>query len=618
MIRTLPFSIILLLIVLLTVMAATGCGERGVQHRNVANTQTNQAQDAGSSRQFVDQALNFLDNLDRFPIAKVQEEVLNGMNRWLSSQTFEPAWQPDAMIADLPEEIRQLPRLQNLASRKFLDRPEELTQFTFRGSEFDFLVGEYWAKVISSWIRQNKVPPADIQEFLDREDSLSGTQADDLGLAWLLFDWTARHIHPVRTPEAEEGKFAPGTSRDFWNALQLNEGDALERARAFIHLCRQQGLEAVAVRFGDENPITQVVGVAIGDELYLFDTAYALPIATADGTGIQRLSHLVENPDALAAMNSENYKYPVTPQHLRHVTLLIDAPSTSLTQATSLLEGILSGDAKLVLHVRPSLLRERLGSLAGVTQVKLWEVPFQAEQAIATRLRDPVLGPPFQVERWVYDTQTPFSQARTLQLLCRFDDEVHRVGARQMFLQTRIMERDFRLALPRQRLEMLEAAGMDLPNDPQVQQFFLQRIEQNVLLWRELASFNLGVIALEAQEYRSAIDYFQKRTLDEFENTRFKSAAYYGLGRSYEALAELEEDTALVEQAQGYYTDDDDVLSPYRRGNALRAKRLSGDSASEATPATPAAAEPAPTEAKEEAESNDSTEGTEGEGAAAN
>lgn len=611
MIRTLPFSIILLLIVLLAVMAATGCGERQVQHRNVANTQTNQAQDAGSSRQFVDQALNFLDNLDRFPIAKVQEEVLNGMNRWLSSQTFEPAWQPDAMIAELPEEIRQLPRLQNLASRKFLDRPEELTQFTFRGSEFDFLVGEYWAKVISSWIRQNKVPPADIQEFVRSEKNLSGTQADDLGLAWLLFDWTARHIHPVRPPEAEEGKFAPGTSRDFWNALQLNEGDALERARVFIHLCRQQGLEAVAVRFGDENPVTQVVGVAIGDELYLFDTAYALPIATANGTGIQRLSRLVENPDTLVAMNSGNYKYPVTPQHLRHVTLLIDAPSTSLTQATSLLEGILSGDAKLVLHVRPSLLRARLGSLAGVSEVKLWEVPFQAEQAIATRMSDSVLGPLFQVERWIYDTQTPFSQARTLQLLCRFDDEVQRVGARQMYLQARIMEREFRIALPRQRLEMLEAAGMDLPNDPQVQQFFLDRIEKNVLLWRELASFNLGVIALEAQEYRSAIDYFQKRTLDEFANTRFKSAAYYGIGRGYEALADLEDDAALAEQAREYYTNADDVLSPYRRGNALRAKRLLGDSASKSSvsestqptaPADEPANEPAAAEGEEAAD----------------
>ncbi|CAE7364154.1 kdsA, partial [Symbiodinium sp. CCMP2456] len=419
---------------LLTIMVMAGCDSRKVIRPQVDNTQANISTDAGSSKQFVDQALNYLSDLDRYPAGRVKVEVLQRMNRWLMSQKLDPTWKPDPMVEQLPDEIRSLPRMQDLESRYFLDQPSQFPEAIFRGSEFDFLVGTYWAKTISDWIRDTKIPPADIQEFLNaqKNQTLDEGQTNDLGLAYLLFDWTVRHIHPVRPLEFEEGKFAPGTSRDVWNAIQLNEGDAQERARVFIHLCRQQGLDAVMVQFGDKDP--QVVGVAIGSELFLFDMAYALPLSLADGSGIQRLSQLVDNPEALQAMASENYKYPVTEDDLKNVTLLIEAPSTSLTQATDLLEGVLSGDSTLKVHVQPSSIKDRLASFKGVSDVQLWTVPFEAEQAIAKRLSDTTLGPLYQVERFIYDTMTPFSTARNLQLLCRFRDEAQSKGARSMLM----------------------------------------------------------------------------------------------------------------------------------------------------------------------------------------
>ncbi len=586
---------------LLTIMVMAGCDSRKVIRPQVDNTQANISTDAGSSKQFVDQALNYLSDLDRYPAGRVKVEVLQRMNRWLMSQKLDPTWKPDPMVEQLPDEIRSLPRMQDLESRYFLDQPSQFPEAIFRGSEFDFLVGTYWAKTISDWIRDTKIPPADIQEFLNaqKNQTLDEGQTNDLGLAYLLFDWTVRHIHPVRPLEFEEGKFAPGTSRDVWNAIQLNEGDAQERARVFIHLCRQQGLDAVMVQFGDKDP--QVVGVAIGSELFLFDMAYALPLSLADGSGIQRLSQLVDNPEALQAMASENYKYPVTEDDLKNVTLLIEAPSTSLTQATDLLEGVLSGDSTLKVHVQPSSIKDRLASFKGVSDVQLWTVPFEAEQAIAKRLSDTTLGPLYQVERFIYDTMTPFSTARNLQLLCRFRDEAQSKGARSMLMDARIMERQFRVALPNEQLGMLKAAGMDLPDDPKVQQFFLDRVRKNVLLWRELASFNLGVIALSDNEYESAIDYFENRTLAEFPDTRFKYAASYGIGRSAEALARDDEDAEMAQKAYDFYTDDDDVLSPYRRGNALRAERLPLLE-KKSKPAEPAEAEPAPETAGNEQE----------------
>ncbi|MBA2116007.1 tetratricopeptide repeat protein [Bremerella alba] len=562
-------------ILLLLVVLVLGCGERKIRPQ-VDHTKATVSTEGGSAKQFVDQAMTYLRDLDRYPTGKVKAEVLELMNRWLISQKLDPTWQPDPMVAELPEAIQSLPGLQDLESRPFLDQPPQFASATFRGSEFDFLVGTFWAKSISDWIRKNKTPPADMQAFLDAQidQTLDQSQVNDLGLAYLFFDWTIRHIHPVRTNEHEEGKFAPGTSRDTWNALQLNEGDALERARVFIQLCRQQGLDAVVLKFGQGDKQPQVVGVAIGQELFLFDMAYALPISEKDGTGIQRLSHLVKHPEDLQAMASANYKYPVTAEDLENVTLLIEAPSTALTQATKLLEGVLSGDSTMKVHVDPSSLKDRLSNFQGVTDIQLWTTPFEAEMAIGKRLSDPVLGPLFQVERWIYDTMTPFATARTLQLMCIFDDESQQRGARSMFMETRLMERQFRIANEREQLEMLAMGGMEFPDNPEVQRFLLDRVQKNVLLWRELASFNLGVIALEDEQFESAIYFFENGTLEEFPNTRFKSAAFYGIARSAEGLAQQDESQEMAQTAFDFYTDDDDVLSAYRRGNALRAQRL--------------------------------------------
>jgi len=587
------------------VLIGLGCQPKRVTRRNIAETQSNLSKDEQSAQQFVDQAMGFLYDLDQFPQSKVKAEVLQRLNRWCMSQKFDPQWSRDPMIDELPDEILALRNLQDLGTRPFLDQPENLQVVitpegktadatTFRGSEFDYMVGEFWCKTISNHVKQEQSPPTAIKDYIDDLPDLSSVDREQLGLAYLLFDWSVRHIHPVREIVLEQGMFRPGTSMDVWNSLQLAEGDPLERARVFIHLCRQQGIDAVVLKMGNEDPITQLVGVAIADQLYLFDVAYGLPVADQTGGGIQTLSGLLAHPESLEKMAAGNYSYPITKDHLLEITALIEAPSSSLAQSTALLEQILSGENKMVIHVRPSEIKNRIAGLEGISSVKLWENPFLAENAIFVRLGHYQTGPLFLVERFIYDTQTPFSQARTLQLQCRFDDEIQRIGARKMYLTSRIMEREFRIALPQQRLELLAAAGMELPDNPQAQAFFLDRIQKNVKLWRELASFNLGVIALESREYESAIDYFKNRTLGEFPDTRFEHATFYGLARSYEGLAKEQSDPQKTEEslksAYESYTTDDDVVSPYRRGNVLRASRLPIESAEskmqdEATPA---------------------------------
>lgn len=593
----------------------------------VADTQTDISTDPGSAKQFVDQAFTFIKDLDRYTAqssgAPVQDQVFQKLNRWLMAQPKDPQWQPDPMIAELPEAVQAMPRLQDLATRPFLPIPPALVEITYRGSEYDFILGSFWAKTVSNAIKQSwndgqlNLPP-EMASFIKKQENqtLTETEAEQLSIAYLLFDWTVRHIQPVREEEIVRETFKPGTSRDVWQVLQVMQGDALERARVFIHLCRQQDLDAVVVQFGEQDPVTQVVGVHVGKDLYLFDTAYGLPVATEDGTGIQTVTQLVEHPEALQAMASETYQYPVTAEKLKHVTLLVEAPSTSLTQATDMLEQTLTGEDKLVLHVRPSFIKDRLKGIPGVTEVKLWPVPFESEVSIPKWLSKPELVVLFRRERQLYDTPNGIGTARTLELMNRLEDESQRPGARKVLLDMRLMSRNLRNTTSNDRDAILKAWGLDFGNDTQARDAYFANLLQNTDLFRELASFNLGVIALEEKEYRSALDFFENRTLEPYPDTQYKSAAFYGIGRSYEALSKTEDaDGAYVEKAIQFYTDDDDVLSPYRRGNALRAQRLAPPkteapaTVSQQEPASPQQEDAKPVDDKVEA-TNEPTEPT--------
>jgi tetratricopeptide (TPR) repeat protein len=81
---------------------------------------------------------------------------------------------------------------------------------------------------------------------------------------------------------------------------------------------------------------------------------------------------------------------------------------------------------------------------------------------------------------------------------------------------------------------------------------------------KQSASFWLGLVAFERQDYSSAIDWFGKRTLEATPNGPWSPAARYNLARTYEATDELDRAIALYEA--------DTSLQSH--GNKLRARWL--------------------------------------------
>lgn len=587
-----------------------------------------------ADRQLIEQAIGFLEDQDRFLPERVKEESLQRLNRWLAQKKLDPEWQADPMVAELDAEFRDQPRLQNLATRMLADSRLPGEGATFRGSEFDYIQGAYWCKQVSDHIARQAGSRSAFRDWLDRAHSdFDANNRNDLDVAFRLFDWTVRNIHPVKPPEQVEEKFSRGTSRDAWAAIQTGEGDPWERARVFIHLARQQGLPGVILSLGGEDSSAAkhlLVGILVQDELFLFDPTYGLPVSDKDGEGVASLRRLQANPSMLAAMASPNYRYPIREEDLQEIRVWLDAPSASLTQATAALEAELTAENKMVLHYEPSKIKGRMEKLEGIQSVGLWTVPYQAEKAIATFHADTDLRPILITERWMFDNTSPFAQARFQELAGRLQDEIQNPGARSLYLMARRMERELAMLAPREMVRQLEGTGMQFPDDPEAAQSQLMQVQISAVLWKQRASLQLGVIALGSDEFRSAIDYFQKRVLDEFPQTEFKSTAFYGLGRAHEALGKQSDDAELLNQSIQFYTSDDDLLSPYRRGNAVRAQRLrrlldaeipaSTDEAAkeeETMPESPSS-EAEPSDEAEPAESSavsqtDSQTGTEGE-----
>ncbi|MCC9604811.1 hypothetical protein LOC68_26135 [Blastopirellula sp. JC732] len=577
------FSSLLALLTLTSLVL--GCGGSKPKSKpsdKPAAAMTAAAKQASSDAQadMLQQALVLLEDLDQFNAEVVQREVLQTLNRWLHNRKLDPNWKTDPLVETLPEEVRKMSRMDNLATSYFRDPKYP---GTFRGSDFDYIEGCVWAFSLSSYIRENADLPTDLAAWIKSQPNLTtSSQRDDLRTAYLLFDWTVRNIQL----RSEASQFAPGTAREPWESLQIGYGDSVERARIFSNMARQQGLNAFALELtgADGKPAADVVGVEIGGQIFLFDAAYGLPLTT--GEGIATLAEASQGDGVVKGMSSSKYAYPYDAKSFQNATGLIDACSTALLQSSSLLESQLTGKLRLRLAVEPSKQAETLKS-AGLAKVRLWDVPILAEDGLRLRLRDqptagaaqPSLAQQFYMERQMYDQSSPLAIGRLLHLMGRFDNEIQRPGARKMYLFARSFDLQMQKLNFREQVMVLEEQGLRLPRDQEQQRFFVEAMVANAKTIKMIASYQLGQIALDSRQYPSAIDYFEVRTLKEFPQVPFASQARYGLARANVGNADgakvtAEEKSAAFKTAVDWLTYIDDIASPQRRGNTLLAERL--------------------------------------------
>lgn len=463
-------------------------------------------------------------------------KAIFNLKQWLARQDFESAeidWKIDPLFNQLPRSLRDHPLF------------HRLDQIDYYQSDVFYLQQCLWENDIAQRVTREPRSPRLAEWFKEMEERGQVDGARQLNQAERLFDWTVRNIQlkPLlpapkgpelkvneeqrldTRPPAERGIPGPGYQQLPHQTLLYAEGDAWERGRIFLHLCRQAGLPAVMLGISKPNelggPQAWCAAVLIKgqgeaenaakDELYLFDPQLGLPIPGPEHKGIATLSQLVADPELLSALKPPGGEpYGITADDLKNVGAMFDMQPETLSRRMYLLETPFNEARKqsrneirpagtdtqllpIVLAARPSELEPVLRKLKHISTVGLWRVPFEAIQYAAAvpeiASKDPTvmqrlmeregmlngekmiyLGTTQTVDRSQAEGQqirqrTPrnvtLNQGRDYSLRGRFEDLDTRPGARSVYLSFRPSEQEIDL---HENIKFIEATyGQDLP-----------------------------------------------------------------------------------------------------------------------------------------------------------
>ena len=522
-------------------------------------------------------ALDGLRKLAQGPDQEAVQRTVYYFNQWLA--TAKPAageWKPDRFTENIPLALKITPGL---------DRLDELS---FQPSDLRYLQTNLWAYDIAQRARRTQVPP-ELAEWLKEIEPQTGvTQTEQLAAAERAFDWVVRNIQldplppppkgPAATAGANADPVAPATLGEPGPGYRLmpldlliqGHGDAQERARVFILLCRQLQIDTVMLALLEDNSPTPrgwLPAVLLGGQLYLFDTSLGVPLPGPEGHGIATLAQVIANPQLLRQLDIEGEPaYPVAEKDLR-IVALIDAEPEALSRRMELLQGALPAEPHLTLAVRPSVLEPQLRKVKGIGQVSLWRVPFEALLYTFGRVQlastDPAKSLEMQIELKTFDPGFALAKGRNLHLQGRFEKVDQELGARNQYLASRIPDQDI-LALRNSQI-VREAQGLQqmLPEDPAQQKSLLDGLTTIAFARKHHATYWLGLTYHETGNESAAIEWFVERTLPAVPESPWIPGARYNLARCYEDLGQWD-------AARKWLESDKD--SPQRHGNLLRAK----------------------------------------------
>jgi hypothetical protein len=433
------------------------------------------------------------------PDEAVLKQVVDRLNQWLRRRQPEIEWRGDPLVETLPKELQHYASAESLAAEFFQPYDGRLLQEAV------------WLRDISRWAH--------------------GDSLDDVQRATRLFDWTVRNI------ELD----SPGLVRHRpWQTLLYGRGNVAERAWVFLLLCRQQGLSGVMLGRSDPDRaghwIDWVPAILSAGKLYLFEPALGLPIPGPGGQGVATLEQVADDDRLLRHLDLDaDHPYPVKAADLKEVAALIVTDRASLSRRMRVLEVQLAGDDRLVLTTDPSALAERLKSCDRIGPVTLWETPYRtlASQFSRNEKARRVAAEEFQV----FARRPVLWKARVLHFQGQFDGEE---GAKTYYRRARP---------PETRIKAMETTATG-------------ETARTVRRGKMDASYWLGLLTFDCGQYDVAIDYFDRRTLQDAPNGPWTSGARYNLGRAYESIRQIKKAQALFQTGS----------SPQEHGNRLRAR----------------------------------------------
>jgi len=501
--------------------------------------------------------------LETWPEPEILRQIVARLNKWIRSTQQPTPWEGDPLIKALSQPYGRLPRVEGLGRLEF----SAYDGFALRQT--------VWLRDISTWAR--------------------GDELDDLDRARKIFDWTVRNIQLESVDPGVYDTTSGWSPQVPWETLLFGRGTAMERAWVFILLARQQHLDAALLAIvepaivepaivepaivepaivepadaappspavvptsSSEGPALRpwVVAVAIEDALYLFDPSLGIPIPAPGGIKLgddgtlqiepATLSQVVADEALLRQLDvDEMNRYPVQSDDLKEIVALIEASPAYLARRMELVELHLAGEQSMVLSIDATAQAARFAANEHVSSAELWSLPYdtllrrsqldrrQVQQRLVALL--PFYGIP----------GTPLCKARMLHFAGKLGGTQ---GAAVFYQRSRPPDRELATA----QIHQMDKA-------------ILRQAKQNASYW-------LGLVAFERENYSSAADYFAQRTLKASPQGPWTPGARYNLGRTHEAAGRPAE---AIEQYRS------DTTSPARFGNRLRVRWLGGLGAAE-------------------------------------
>jgi hypothetical protein len=543
-------------------------------------------------------AIDFANRMDEFEQEQAIVQVAYHLNRWVDELELADDWSRDPISESLPRSMRQ-------------DVVAELGRPQFYLNDVKSLMQSVWSANISKWVSHTPVLGPLGQRSQAHADSLEDFEVDQLTVAERLFDWTIRNVQlettmaypfdpvelttgaaanqPRLLPPPMRGIPGPGYQLHPWQTLLFGRGDSLARARVFIQLARQQGVDVVMLAFPGlttpPRPRPWVPAVLIRDQLYLFDAELGLALPGPNDRGIATLQQVQADPSLLTKLNvGTEYTYRVVEKDLKKVLVLIDASAQDLSRRMQLVQQNLTGDDRLVLTVNGTDLSERLKKCPGIEDVIIWPISYETVwyqtaieqpdyvEAQQMRAREDVnLRRELLDRHYVFAVRNLLVQARHLHFRRKFDNVGDEKGAKMLYSDSIITNAQL------DQIETSEKVQRQLGlkrEDDEREIFYQGRMvltKMVAISTKHHASYWLGLAQYDDGRPVAAVEWFARRTLKAFPDGPWIGGARYNLGRTYEALDEIEK------AREQYFLDD----SPQKHGNLLRARYLGRTLASE-------------------------------------
>jgi tetratricopeptide (TPR) repeat protein len=515
------------------------------------------------------------------------------LNQWLNrGQGIAHAdWKADKLLEGLPRALQNTPGLGTLDRLEFMERTH--VPGDPQPADLTFLQQALWFYDIAGRVRRESPPPELAAWLKEIEKNVGLSESEQLAAAERLFDWTIRNVQldplppPARGPEATPGEsvvpavpaalgeVGPGYAHTPYELLVQGHGDAHERGRFFIQLCRQANIDAVMLARIDEQvstaPQPWLPAAIVGKQLYLFDAQLGLPIPGPAGRGIATLAQAVADPAVLKQLDLPGgAAYPQSPDKLTNLVALVDAEPEALSHRMLLLQKELPSKQHLILSVNPSTLKSRLlRDCPEIKGVRLWQVPLEAilyqyGKPLALSKDRGLAGQYANGDIVLYMGGTTLLLGRNFHLQGQFENLDQVPGARKLYIDSRVPDEQRTLMYTSDQFRRAVGFVEQLPEDEQQKKAYLEMRVGWMRRSKENASYWLGLTYYETGKYETAIEWLEGRVLKAPLPSPWMAGARYNVARSYEALGQIDKAIALLE------ADD----SPQQHGNKLRATRL--------------------------------------------